>query len=641
MKMKYHRLALAAIIPAVAFSGRLAAQQPVGEFVLGENTFPEMYSGAYATFTAGETAQYTIRNSPAETSFGTNDFDLIACSTGDPVSDLADPDIRTLDCTWETVDNFCQTTVSLEQDKTYILFRDFTFDEFTCEILLTPPDFSVVPADGSSVSGIDSLTVTFDGGIAFAGESFPIFYQNGREILRLDGQPDAPDACTLVFRLDEPVTQLDTYQIEFPEGCFLLGEKKLKSKKTLITLTIVIPPFVPTVVEPADGSVVDDLSRVVFTFPDTCYKRDENIVTVTNLDTGEEVVKDWLNKTGGCTLEFIPDDSFYEKGTYRVTISENAVGDKAWLYDEGLCRSNPELSYTYTVTGRCSLQPTGYSPDYMDTISSYEERTIELSFDRQVYIAPDAKAYLEKGQLMMRGLEGTLSLRDDGRTVAVTFADSLDENSNYVMHIPSKSISDKPFGCGSEDARFTPRLTNWYRSSYYEPQNDIVLDLISPAGGEADSLLYIELHLSAECLRVDADKIVTLSVWDSGEPVCSADSIVVCNSAPEDKTPVFDKVLIKLERKINAPGEYELFVPGGKICDINYAEGKGGHANAEARFRLVIKGKGMELPVCDNRPVDIFNLQGVLLLEDASPEDIDNLSPGFYIIGKEKIIITE
>ena len=50
---------------------------------------------------------------------------------------------------------------------------------------------------------------------------------------------------------------------------------------------------------------------------------------------------------------------------------------------------------------------------------------------------------------------------------------------------------------------------------------------------------------------------------------------------------------------------------------------------------------GVELVFANSKsPVDVFNLQGVLIKKAATREDIRHLTPGMYIVGGIKVIIT-
>lgn len=47
----------------------------------------------------------------------------------------------------------------------------------------------------------------------------------------------------------------------------------------------------------------------------------------------------------------------------------------------------------------------------------------------------------------------------------------------------------------------------------------------------------------------------------------------------------------------------------------------------------------VELNFCESSKVDIFNMNGILLKKNASKEDVERLSQGFYIIGGKKVAI--
>lgn len=64
-----------------------------------------------------------------------------------------------------------------------------------------------------------------------------------------------------------------------------------------------------------------------------------------------------------------------------------------------------------------------------------------------------------------------------------------------------------------------------------------------------------------------------------------------------------------------------------------------------ANILPIAKTSGIEDVLVDfdekgvQRPNHIYNLQGVLIKENATPEDIQSLAPGFYIVGGKKIIV--
>ena len=43
----------------------------------------------------------------------------------------------------------------------------------------------------------------------------------------------------------------------------------------------------------------------------------------------------------------------------------------------------------------------------------------------------------------------------------------------------------------------------------------------------------------------------------------------------------------------------------------------------------------------DDKPVDIYTTSGICLKRDATRQDIENLAPGIYIIGGQKVAVTK
>lgn len=562
----------------------------VGEFTVGTNKFPgDKYSGAYALFAAPDDGEYIIRNTPESDMFGNIDFEIIVSSgVEDPVTDIENPGRQVVECTWETVESYRQTSFQAQKGVKYILYRELTLNEFQCEILSEAvADFTVVPASGSEVSSIETITVSFEQGILFAGDSVPRVYQNGHEMMQLPA-PETIDGNTLTFTLENPVTTVATYDVLFPEGCFLLGAQKARSNKTTVTLNVTIPPFVPESADPADGSTIDELTGITFYFPmDVLYKNAGKIVRVYN-ESNEEIVGDFLDAPDGNSITVRFSRPVFEKGVYTVKFPANAVGDKAWYdnyYTEGQGTSNPEFIYTYTVTGRNSLEPLSITPESGTTIDYEGEKVFRLKFAENIFANPDVQPRLRRNEYS-EGTPGTMSVDANDPTVAVlTFSERIDPNASYQLFVPSNAFSNKPFSSDDPEAMFSKQQVYYYNTIPGRVTYDITFDIKDPEGGHAQSLELIELVASMDWHYYDLEKTVTFVKAGTDEKVCEVTNFTFDQ---DPNSTDYRKVEVWLEHRITEDGEYELVIPEGKIGDEDFALGLGGHANAAARLKFFV-----------------------------------------------------
>lgn len=92
-------------------------------------------------------------------------------------------------------------------------------------------------------------------------------------------------------------------------------------------------------------------------------------------------------------------------------------------------------------------------------------------------------------------------------------------------------------------------------------------------------------------------------------------------------------------------GTFEVTIKQGLVGDATYIffsdpKYSKGHVNAERKFEITLTGGVGNVAVdAEAANKDVYNLQGVLLIENATPEQVKALPAGLYIVGGEKIVI--
>ena len=100
--------------------------------------------------------------------------------------------------------------------------------------------------------------------------------------------------------------------------------------------------------------------------------------------------------------------------------------------------------------------------------------------------------------------------------------------------------------------------------------------------------------------------------------------------------------MISVKYAFEADQVYNLVVDEGVFGDLDWEEEEflTGHANAAMTVKIDTTGAGIENVIAGNdETVDVYNMQGIMIVKDADAAAIKNLPAGLYIIGGKKVAV--
>ncbi len=89
-------------------------------------------------------------------------------------------------------------------------------------------------------------------------------------------------------------------------------------------------------------------------------------------------------------------------------------------------------------------------------------------------------------------------------------------------------------------------------------------------------------------------------------------------------------------------GEYVFVIPARMIGDDAFlmSDRKGGVCNPEIRLEYTIDPEGLGVgSIAESAPVNVYDVQGRLVLRNASSADMKTLAKGIYIVGGKKLVV--
>ena len=266
---------------------------------------------------------------------------------------------------------------------------------------------SVVPADGSEVAELSSITVTYP--------QWVCDYINETPFNVVDAESNVVTTASLTYNdnwedvvivLEEPITAEGTYTITVPAGYIYSNEGydpsaadkgvsngAIYNPEFTLTYTVKaasepINTFVYKSVDPANESVVKELGDITITFPaNVANEVTKTPINVINTEDGSTVTTATLGYPLGeghdkVVLKLA--EAVKTNGTYTITVPEGYIYD----YDDAIC--NPEFTLTYTVDTVNGISTV--------TIDSLEGKTIYTIDGRKVSGKLQRGAYIIDGQ---------------------------------------------------------------------------------------------------------------------------------------------------------------------------------------------------------------------------------------------------
>lgn len=617
----------------------------VGVFTVGENKWKSTYTPSYAKFTAEETTTYSLEVNPGATYMGVLKFEIIE-STGNLDSDLTSG--QRVACNWVNGTQETSTTGSFEAvaNQEYIFYQDAAnWANFNVIIGKPSSNFTVSPDEGTKLDELSKVTVSFDGGIK-ATENLPTVYTQGIKQATFEKAVQI-DSKTIELSLASPIRKTGSFEVVFPEGCFLMGEAETPSKEQKVIYELEYAGFLPVSTTPADGSTVDDITSVVFSFSENVYRKGGRIVSFYN-ESGEEVTGDFIYQDGDNSVIVRP-KCISKKGKYRVVVPANSVGDAAWSNagcEEGKGLSNPEFEIYINVSGRYSLVPESWEPKE-NSVLDYHGDVIKATFADPVFIVGDKKAVIYKNAMYEDPIEATLKVSPgNNKVVEIAYDTKLIPNHKYYfVQIPSGAISTDANGTGI----CNPQLTYNFTTSTGDIDYVISFTVRKPENAQTDALNSIELEASHDWSVFAEDVLDKVFLYKHGTTeIASTLSKFEFDRRPGSTD--FRTLFIDLSKTITETGRYDLVIPQGVLGGENWYLGKEGISNMAQTIVFTVGDPGPENPddpkdgittvdSDNNATFDVYTLTGTLVTRGATESEISTLPAGIYFAKGRKFIV--
>lgn len=98
-------------------------------------------------------------------------------------------------------------------------------------------------------------------------------------------------------------------------------------------------------------------------------------------------------------------------------------------------------------------------------------------------------------------------------------------------------------------------------------------------------------------------------------------------------------ILVILNTPVTASGSYEIVIPARSIITIDYEEGMAGTCSPEIRLSYTILGGSAVETIESTSASDVYDMQGRIVLRNASASDTKGLNKGIYIVNGKKVIV--
>ena len=271
---------------------------------------------------------------------------------------------------------------------------------------------SVVPADGSEVAELSSITVTYP--------QWVCDYINETPFNVVDAESNVVTTASLTYNdnwedvvivLEEPITAEGTYTITVPAGYIYSNEGydpsaadkgvsngAIYNPEFTLTYTVKaasepINTFVYKSVDPANESVVKELGDITITFPaNVANEVTDTPINVINSEDGSTVTTATLGYPLGEGYDKVVlklAEAVKTNGTYTITVPEGYIYD----YEDAIC--NPAFTLTYTVDTVNGISTVTIDSLKGKTIYTIDGRKVSGKLQRGAYIIDGQKKFVK------------------------------------------------------------------------------------------------------------------------------------------------------------------------------------------------------------------------------------------------------
>ena len=510
---------------------------------------------------------------------------------------------------------------------------------FICDF--NKPDFVVTPASETTVESIETITFSYNGGIAVSGSStvgeititdvtirgqekvVATFSVNDLQYPEGYDPEDFKDNKCLELHIDlaEPITAVGKYQVEVPAGFFVLGEQFESSSSKLTTIYYEVAEPVETLnieLNPAGGNVSEIPATIVLTVPNRNtinfdYTKVPTLTDSKNNSYAAVIDLDWSLELNQLVIKLAA-GAITADGIYTLTIPAGAVyGDGP----EDINTKDVVVVYTIgTVTEPAVLT---VSPESETTLESLE--TVTFSCEGGIAINPEATDKITIYDMANR--QEVASFAGDELVAAenalsIVLSEAITAEGNYNVNVPAGF-----FLLGKE------KVANEATTVYYSAHEAIVID-VNPASGIVTEIpaTIVVTAKNRGMIGNNYDIVPTLKDSENNSYKVTLDI---------DWNLENNQLAIYLaDGAITKAGTYTLTIPAGAII---------GDSETDVNKEIVVvytiaTGDGIDNIVAQaGGKVDVYTVNGTCVLRNADAAAVKALRKGLYIINGKKVML--
>jgi hypothetical protein len=423
----------------------------------------------------------------------------------------------------------------------------------------------------------------------------------------------------VIIPQDELYTQ--TYTLTIPAGTFLIDG--IENEEIVRVYNYTAPEQDYATITPPAGSYVslhefsvtiNDATEVKFV--ENAIKNDF-LATLVNVDT-EEIVASMLPReysAEGNTLTFkIGYAEFRKAGTYQLHVP-------GAMYTVDGVAGQDIVSDNYVIVEQDLLDYTSNINDN-DVVSDFSELVLTFDTDEDIVLYDEGDDYPEiyvwSEEYGWDYAQGLYYEADGNKLVfALNAWNPVLANGQYKIVVPA--------GVVGADGATNAEIVIVFTVDQKAPEFTTTID---PQEGTVSSLSEFNITFSG-ITTVQLNNYTNTTKFyiedESGNKTYSTESYINSDEVGKPLHIEFDT--------IGTSGKYTLVLPEGSYT-------VDGYSGDELRFNYVVDASGVASIFADGaEKVDVYNLRGVRVLQNASAEDVRNLETNIYIVNGKKYMI--
>ncbi|MGM9817202.1 MAG: Ig-like domain-containing protein [Lepagella sp.] len=497
--------------------------------------------------------------------------------------------------------------------------------------------------DGDIVAACENITLTFDSEVVIntvdAPASMVMFNDltNGKTIPATIAV-SADDAKTVVITPSAALTDAHKYNVYVNSFVVVNQEyidqnakygRYMPGYEVNFTLSKLYDNY-DFATDPIVGATVSELSRIhCYTKEgaDAYYEtitptRDPEVQVYVNNEAGQKVTNCSISDDVPDGFVIVLDEPITESGKYTVVLPAG-VYNTGEGYGTQPQEVEVRLSYTVLSAPEEVITITAVEPTSESTVASLKE--IKVEFSEPVY--GDDVTISINNKTAYTSYNATLSIDPTDRTKGVIqVEEEIIEEGSYTVYIPNGVVGDETWYNNDAQTGKCNTYAVFYFSVNSQPGGDVSDEWTTdPANGSTITSLH-EIHVwnsTVEYLSCGAGKCVLYRDGVELEKIADA----TWEGCDNNELKMFTSV------EYTEDGVYTFEVPEGFFIDDF-----GGNLPA-VTFTWYLGESGVNALFADGVNLDVYSLDGRLVMKNVNKNDVMDLDPGIYVIGGKKVYI--